>query len=336
MTTRTTRREFLGTAIAATAAFTIPSALGAITSSSGRTGLQTIGLCAFSDAQIDITADIIANVLPGKDVGVGYLAYSFTQGANANARSVADFAKVSRLIQRALPKLPAGSKMMVETHLDDGSNRNKNPSWTTFRPDLSVNAFWQKVAANDGTLKSNWKANVATPFRDWSNGILKWASDNRMADRLRLDVCPVLEDRSASNPTYQNLVGWTTEVGLNSNIVLVRNPIYTNLPGDGQVAGVSRIEWHLDGPDSANARIPNLKAGYILSNDGWVNPTANGAQWGAVQKGALERNASAYLWRSSFNGDRDGVAPYNRGVLSPWAADTQASAIGWVRQRYGL
>lgn len=151
----------------------------------------------------------------------------------------------------------------------------------------------------------------------WINGMLQWAREQRVIDRLQFVIIPVLEDTcpSSHRTAYQRLVDATRAVQAADGITrtsLRRSPLPENV---FRIPGVA-LELH--GPWSfARAR---LEPGDAWSNDGTPYRTVDFVDDAGE---ALDRGVSVLLWRDRYNG-----TPKGNGFERNWAQRTVAPFTG--------
>lgn len=311
----------------------------------GVVGLSVPALLAASDGsggtqdQIGFLADVLASAPKGKPAGIQFQAYDFVTNAVPNVRSIADFDKATKLAKLTLPKMGRDAYLVMSVTLEESFLRTHKYYWCTFRPDLKAYYFWLQVEANDPTLASNWRANMATPFKQWSDELLAWANSAGYGGRLLIQVCPASSDAGGSVAAFSNLASWTASVGLNPSIKIVRSP-WSRGSGDKFLYTIPEVSvldlrpiFTTTGSIDYNFLTNFYSGGRRISNLFVATPQDS---WETAKKFGLARQCSSYYWLPEFGDPRASTLPPNkRGPLTGLTDDLKSRLKALIANRDG-
>ncbi len=278
--------------------------LASTTTALPSTGMAAIGFSAFSSPDVTQSVNVFRSCPASRACELAFLSYSF--GGYENAET---FTKA------LLPYYTHGETLVMTIYLDDGANRDDNYGFCRFRGDLSAQRFWALVKGNDSTLKQQWRSQRVTPAANFINSMTAWANSQRIENRLKFVVIPVLEDgyhgTDIAGSAYVTLLAWTKDL-LPATVGYRRNSTDVNAP---RISGLP-MEFHKDQAHVTD--LSHMISYDTLTDDG--DTAITDTQWIAAQKNALNHSISGLFWWQSFNGNR-ALAPWLRAPLRPFTTD---------------
>lgn len=272
------------------------------------TGLQAVGLSAFSAKDVTKTADVVAAAAAKKpgEYEVTFLPTTFNTGQ--------PYQNATDLAKNLLPRIP-GSRLRLTAYMWFRTwDKMDWPAFTAARPTKKQRDF---LDAFDARVKD---------FDVWAAGLQGWADANRVGDRLRFTFCASLEDDCKSPAQYTAMLGrvLARQSADGVSVPIRRSPLTEKTYlFRAQTPAKTALPLELHGRWSevtaaAKAANVRLEKGDSFSNDGEVTPRElTAAEFRADQAAARRAGLHSFYWRSGFNGPQ-GKHPSKRGVLKPF------------------
>lgn len=264
-------------------------------------GMQFVGASRTSAADIQAAAQAFRAA--GGRTQISLLPYEFNPQA--------PFANATSFVQQALPGMDGRLTVAICVgwfpHDARGLAEQRAfwNAWRTSSPSPGQQAlratYLDRLRVADG----------------WINGMLQWARERQLVDRLHFVIVPVLEDTcpESHRAAYQRLVDATRALQAADGVSrtsLRRSPLPENI---FRIPGVA-LELH--GPWRAVRN--TLESGDAWSNDGSPYQSADFVHDAGD---ALDRGVSVLLWRDRYNG-----TPKGNGFERNWAQRTVAPFTG--------
>ena len=260
-------------------------------------GLQFVGLSSTTagkgDANVAQVANAIANS-QAKDVEVSALPFEFAASTNTA------FTNLTKLVQKALPGIPHSLEITLDLDWFPHTPGNKDQT-----------AFWAAWDAwsSKGNTQTAAQKKLTGAYMDrvaqvntWIRSMQQWATANKLQNKLKFTIVPMLEDTDTSPKAYDHVLQAIKEKlsGI-SNVSYRRSclsgPGYSNV-----VFRVSGASLELHGKWSDVSKL--LQSGDTWSNDGTAAGTSSYTldQFLKDEQAARSRAVDVLFWDVGFNG----------------------------------